>query len=103
MANLADNKFYLCVKEGYDITSIIDQVNKLFKNELQGEIEVATNKFIEGYFTSKWDFPHQLWEEILENKPIYFRCLTEEYGNGIVSMNIHDEDGAWREPQYFDI
>lgn len=103
MANLADNKFYLCVKDGYDISSIIKQINNLFENHLEGEIDLSSNTFIEGWFISKWSFPHKLWEEILENKPIYFRCLTEEYGMGLVSMNIHNEDGTWREPQYFDI
>ena len=32
---------------------------------------------------------------------IYMRCLSEEYGCGLVSMNVYSE-GSWWEPQYFD-
>ena len=32
---------------------------------------------------------------------IYMRCLSEEYGCGLVSMNIYDN--GWRDPQYFDL
>ena len=100
MANIAENRFYLEVNEDFDITPIRE---KVFEDNLEGEITFADDSFIEGYFESRWDFPREIWEEILGEQPIYFRCLTEEYGCGIVSMNIHDIDGFWREPQYFDL
>ena len=31
---------------------------------------------------------------------IYMRCLSEEYGCELVSMNVYSE-GSWWEPQYF--
>ena len=103
MANIAENKFYLSVDEDFDLTSVREQVEKVLEDSIEGEITWADDSFIEGYFESRWDFPREIWEEILGEQPIYFRCLTEEYGCGIVSMNIHDEDGYWREPQYFDL
>ena len=103
MANIAENRFYLEVDENFDITPIREKIEKVFEDNLEGEITWADDSFIEGYFESRWDFPMEIWDEILEEQPIYFRCLTEEYGCGIVSMNIHDEDGFWREPQYFDL
>ena len=87
----------------YDITPVKEQIEKLFDEHLEGGIDFDYPEFIEGWFDSKWEFPSKYWEEILDDKPIYFRCLTEEYGCGLVSMNIHDKDGYWRESQYFDL
>lgn len=106
MANIADNKFFLsfgedCTKE--DIELVRKQIDHLFEEHLEGELYYDEEDSMEGWFTSRWSFPHEYWEEILGEKPIYFRCLTEEYGCGLVSMNIHDEDGEWRESQYFDL
>ena len=104
MANIADNKFYLSIEDrSLDINSIEKQIEKVFDELLEGEITYSNDNFIEGWFESKWDFPKEIWDEILKDKPIYFRCLTEEYGMGLVSMNIHNEDGTWKEPQYFDL
>ena len=87
----------------YDITPVKEQIEKLFDEHLEGGLEFEDPEFMEGWFDSRWSFPFECWDEILKDKPIYFRCLTEEYGCGLVSMNIHDEDGYWREPQYFDL
>lgn len=103
MANIAYNKFYMSWNPEYDITPVKEQIEKLFDEHLEGGIDFEDPEFMEGWFDSRWEFPFEYWEEILENKPIYFRCLTEEYGCGLVSMNIHDADGYWREPQYFDL
>lgn len=103
MANIAENKFYLEVDEDFDITPIREKIEKVFEDNLEGEITWADDSFIEGYFESRWDFPMEIWDEILEEQPIYFRCLTEEYGVGLVSMNIHDKDGYWRDTQYFEL
>ena len=103
MANIACNKFYMSWNSEYDIAPVKEQIEKLFDEHLDGGIEFEDPEFMEGWFDSSWEFPSEYWEEILKDKPIYFRCLTEEYGCGLVSMNIHDEDGYWREPQYFDL
>lgn len=103
MANIADNKFYMSWNSDYDISPTLDQIAELFDDLEGGYISHETPNFIEGGFNSKWNFPFNFWNEILKDKPIYFRCLTEEYGMGLVSMNIHNEDGTWREPQYFDL
>ena len=41
-----------------------------------------------------------LEDEFAEEETIYMRCLSEEYGNDLVSMNVYS-DGSWWEPQYF--
>lgn len=103
MANIAYNKFYMSWNPEYDINPVKEQIEKLFDEHLEGGLEFEDPRFMEGWFDSKWEFPFEYWDEILKDKPIYFRCLTEEYGCGLVSMYIHDEDGYWREPQYFDL
>lgn len=103
MANIAYNKFYMLWDPKYDITPVKEQIEKLFDEHLEGGIDFENPEFMEGWFDSRWSFPFECWDKILKDKPIYFRCLTEEYGCGLVSMNIHDEDGDWREPQYFDL
>lgn len=103
MANIAYNKFYMSWNPEYDITPVKEQIEKLFDEHLEGGLEFEDPEFMEGWFDSRWDFPREIWEEILGEQPIYFRCLTEEYGCGVVSMNIHDIDGYWRKPQYFNL
>jgi hypothetical protein len=41
-------------------------------------------------------------EEFKDDEELYMRCLSEEYGCQLVSMNIY-RDGGWTEPQYFDL
>ena len=106
MANIAENKFLLSFGEKCtekDKEFVRNKIKEVFDDILEGEIFYDECDVIEGFFDSSWAFPEEIWEEILKDKPIYFRCLTEEYGQGLVSMNIHYEDGLWREPQYFDL
>lgn len=101
MANIADNKFFISSEENLD--EVYEQIHQLFLDHLEGDFDWVGDNGLEGWFESRWSFPFEYWDEILKDKPIYARFLTEEYGMGLVSMNIHDEDGTWREPQYFDI
>lgn len=103
MSNICDNKFYIYSKENAE--AIDKKLEKLFKEELDGEITYKDECVIEGYFDSRWTFPDEIFEnffEEFEDEELYMRCLSEEYGCGLVSMNIY-RDGGWEEPQYFDI
>ena len=102
MANIADNKFYLSSDEEI-APELKNAIYKLVVDQFEGEIWFSGDHWIEGVFESRWSFPFDAWNRVLGTLPIYFRCLTEEYGMGLVSMNIHNEDGTWREPQYFDL
>ena len=49
--------------------------------------------------------PDHIFENFFDefaDDTIYMRCLSEEYGCGLVSMNIYDK-GEWKIPQYFDL
>lgn len=102
MANICSNKFYIFAEE--NIEKIAEKLNKLFDENLDGEITYEDTGIIEGWFDSRWTFPMDLFEDFFEefeDDSIYMRCLSEEYGVGLVSMNVYS-DGSWWEPQYFD-
>lgn len=105
MANICDNKFYIfCEDEGV-LSDIIEKLENTFGDQLDGEISYSDENMIEGYFDSKWCFPDQIFGDFFnefDDDSIYMRCLSEEYGMGLVSMNIYT-DGQWKEPQYFNV
>lgn len=106
MANICSNKFYIsCETEGV-LEKVEEKLEKLFEEVFyDGEITYTDEYFIEGWFESRWSFPEEEFEEFFdefEDDTIYMRCLSEEWGCNLCSMNIY-ENGAWRIPQYFDI
>lgn len=105
MANIAENKFFISLNDCPEDKEklLIERLDKVFNENLNGDYDYEEGYHVDGWFDSRWNFPNKIWEEILDDIPVYGRFLTEEYGCGLVSMNIHDEDGYWREPQYFDL
>ena len=64
---------------------------------------IEDDRIIEGWFDSCWRFPDEIFDSFFEefkDDTIYMRCLSEEYGCGLISMNVYSE-GSWWEPQYF--
>lgn len=105
MANICDNKFYITCDNEQIMEKIIEKLDKLFQEYLDGEISYTDELFIEGYFGSKWSFPEHLFKDFFDefaDDTVYMRCLSEEYGMGLVFMNIYS-DRHWRTPQYFDL
>lgn len=104
MANICDNKFLISCEDEEVLELISNKLEKLFENELDGGITYVDEGVIEGYFDSKWTFPDEIFDDFFTefaDDTIYMRCLSEEYGCGLVSMNVYSE-GSWWEPQYFD-
>lgn len=84
---------------------IIEKLKKLFQENLYGIIAYADELCVEGYFESRWNFPEYLFKDFFNefiDDSIYMRCLSEEYGMGLVSMNIYS-DCHWNTPQYFNL
>jgi hypothetical protein len=103
MANICDNKFLISCEDEKIIEQISNKLERLFENELEGEITYEDEMIIEGWFDSRWDFPDEIFDNFFTefaDNTIYMRCLSEEYGCGLVSMNVYSE-GSWWEPQYF--
>jgi hypothetical protein len=105
MANICDNKFYIFCEDEKITEQISNKLTNLFNEDLYGEITYEDGVVLEGWFESKWRFPSDLFDnffdEFADEETIYMRCLSEEYGCGLVSMNIYS-DGNWWKPQYFD-
>ena len=105
MANICENKFYIYCDSESVIEKIVEKLDTLFEDTLDGEISYAMDNAIEGYFDSRWAFPEDIFNNFFEefnDDSIYMRCLSEEYGCGLVSMNIY-VDGQWKNPQCFDL
>ena len=105
MANICDNKFYIYCDSESVIEKIVEKLDTLFEDTLDGEISYATENAIEGYFDSRWAFPEDIFNDFFkefDDESLYMRCLSEEYGCGLVSMNIY-VDGQWKNPQCFDL
>ena len=103
MANVCDNKFLISCEDENIVKQISNKLEKLFEEYLDGEITYEDGGIIEGWFDSRWSFPFDLFEDFFEefkDDSIYMRCLSEEYGMGLVSMNVYSE-GNWWKPQYF--
>ena len=102
MANICTNTFYIGCKSEETGNAIIDKLKILLTTELEGEITYINPLFMEGWFTSNWDFPMYIFEDFFnEFEDVYMRCLSEEYGNSYVAMNIY-RDGNWLDEQTFD-
>ena len=105
MANICSNKFYISCEDEKVVEQISEKLEKLFEECFyDGEITYEDNMIIEGWFDSKWRFPDEIFDDFFDefkDDTIYMRCLSEEYGCGLVSMNVYSE-GNWWDPQYFD-
>ena len=105
MANICENKFHIYCDSELVIEKIVEKLDTLFETTLDGEISYASDNTIEGYFDSRQSFPEDIFKDFFEefdDGSIYMRCLSEEYGWGLVSMNIYI-DGQWKEPQCFNL
>lgn len=104
MANICDNDFRITFENKETGKKLEEKLEKLFDETLDGEITYSDEGCIEGWFSSKQDFPEYIFNnffEGLEDPTIYMRCLSIEWGCSYVGLNIYD-DGVWRDEQSFD-
>lgn len=105
MANICYNTFLLrssnkvdynrnkraIIESGYDV-DIWDEYLYDDRKEFLGELK--------GSFDSKWDFPIDDFKNIISGD-VYFRCISEEEGNGYYTCNIYNIE--WKDEQYFEL
>ena len=92
MANICENKYYITCDNSETLDAIAHKLDQVFGDRLDGEITYWDESFLEGYFDSKWSFPDYIFENFFDefaDDTIYMRCLSEEYGCGLVSKNIY--------------
>lgn len=105
MANICENKFHIYSDNESTIEKIVEKLDALFEDTLDGEISYADENIIEGYFDSRWAFPEDIFNDFFkefDDDSLYMRCLSEEYGCGLVSMNVY-VDSQWKETQCFNL
>ena len=103
MANICDNKFHIFCEDKKITEQISNKLTDLFNDDLYGKITYEDEAVLEGWFGSSWNFPDEIFDNFFTefaDDTIYMRCLSEEYGCGLVSMNVYSE-GKWWKPQYF--
>ena len=105
MSNICDNKFLIYSDNEETVEKLEKKLNNLFEDMLEGSIDYSDMNLLEGYFSSKWTFPHEIFKDFFEefeDESIYMRCLSEEYGCSYVAMNIY-RDNCWKSEQTFDL
>lgn len=94
MANYATNLFFASTENGKDL----DRVEKFLEETFRNCYLERSEDFIEGEFSSKWDYPEKEIDEmisLLEGKnEIYIRVLTHELCNEYVNFQVFS-NGEW--------
>lgn len=105
MANICSNDFLITFNKPEIEERLLNKVEKLLNETLDGEIIYSDEGLIEGYFNSRWTFPMHVWEDFFDefdDPDLYMRCLSTEYGCLYVAMNIY-RDNSWEPEQSFDL
>lgn len=93
MANICDNTFYAISNNEHNIGYIHN-----FFEEKCPYYDLGFKEYneIEIYFESKWTFPEEFMQELIEGIPdkedIYMRCLSVEYGDEYVALHKWEGD-----------
>ena len=93
MANICNNTFYAISENEENINYIHD----FFENsDYIYDLGFKEYNEIEIYFESKWTFPGDFMQDLINNIPykedIYMRCLSVEYGCEYVAFNKWEGD-----------
>lgn len=105
MANICSNDFLITFNDNNIEEKLLAKLDKLFSEDLNGEITYSDEGLIEGYFDSRWIFPMHIFEDFFDefdDPDLYMRCLSIEYGCQYVAMNIY-RDSDWEDEQSFDL
>lgn len=94
MANYATNLFFASTENGKDL----DRVEKFLEDTFCDCYLERSEDFIEGEFSSKWDYPEKEIDEMISllegRNEIYIRVLTHELCNEYVNFQVFS-NGEW--------
>lgn len=95
MANICENEIHVYTSAEANKKYIL----KYLEDNLNADITESDNDYIEGYFSSKWDFPDQLMDEMYKGIPIKsdidITVLSTEWGCFYCAFHTCNEDG-WK-------
>lgn len=90
MANICENSMFV---QSEDCRNL-DHIEKFMRSWTYADIEHVDNDIIEIYFDSKWDFPIDEMNKMVEDLPnkddIYIRVLSVEYGEYYCAFHVYD-------------
>ena len=66
MANICSNDFLITFNDNNIEEKLLAKLDKLFSEDLNGEITYSDEGLIEGYFDSRWIFPMHIFEDFFE-------------------------------------
>lgn len=94
MANVCENSMYVQSEDRRNL----DHIEKFMKSWAYADIEHIDNDTLEIYFDSRWDFPIDEMNEMVEDLPnkddIYIRVFSIEYGEYYCAFHVYDGE-SW--------
>lgn len=93
MANVCQNTMFV---QSEDCRNL-DHIEKFMRKWAYADIESTDDQELEIYFDSRWDFPIDEMNKMVENLPnkddIYIRVLSVEYGEYYCAFHVYEGDG----------
>lgn len=103
MANICINKMTV-ISENEISKDMIEEIENIQSSNIYSIEKVSEMRgYVEFIIESKWNFPMEDFKGLFQkynDESLYVRCLSEEYCEDLVSMNIF-KNGVWLKPQYF--
>ena len=96
MANVCQNTMFV---QSEDCRNL-DHIEKFMRKWAYADIESTDDQELEIYFDSRWDFPIDEMNKMVEDLPnkddIYIRVLSVEYGDYYCAFHIYEGDGWYQ-------
>lgn len=94
MANVCQNTMFVQSEDSRNL----DHIEKFMGEWAYADIESVDDQVLEIYFDSRWDFPIDEMNKMVENLPnkddIYIRVLSVEYGEYYCAFHVYDGE-SW--------
>lgn len=97
MANICKNEVYINTDDISNYSYLLEEL----EHDLVSALTYTTGEEIEATFESRWDFPLNIFETIMENLPnkkdksLYFRAFSYEHGNYYHAYNVYTIEKGW--------
>ena len=94
MANVCQNNMFVQSEDSRNL----DHIEKFMRSWTYVDIESTDDEILEIYFDSRWDFPIDEMNKMVEDLPnkddIYIRVLSVEYGEYYCAFHVYDGE-SW--------
>lgn len=104
MSNICYNTFILKSENKLAFENVVNNLKDSgFDIEFYDISENEKDSYFElsGAFSSSWAYPALSFKNLIVGD-VYFRCISEEFGNGYYACNIYS-NGNWKPEQFFEL